>query len=87
MQTENKEQIYLIPATVESIHFTCRTCGTPLAMSHEEGSCTTNMFCFCTRQYWVDWQAGILHMGLDDNQLAERVARELRNNGVGRLIS
>lgn len=65
----NQEQIYLLQPSSTEVNFTCRTCGTPCAMRRPSEGCTTNLFCVtCKRQYWVDWQAGVLHMGLDNDQ-------------------
>lgn len=61
-------------------------------MHREEGSYTTNLFCnTCDRQYWVDWQAGVLHMGLDNHdelysRLMDRVTGTLRTNGEERRL-
>jgi hypothetical protein len=87
VQAADIEQLYFIRDPVKAIHFSFLTCGAQLKLYKREGSCTSNLFCStCDRAYWMDWQEGVLHMGIDDNQFVDRMADRLRNSGVGRRI-
>lgn len=89
---QDREILYKLSSPVTEVHSSCRTCGTPFAMIRSEGTYTTNLFCIsCDRQYWVDWEAGVLHMGLDNHdelysRMMDRLTGTLRMNGVGRRI-
>jgi len=85
---EYKEKLYIISPESQVVHFVCRSCSNQLALAHVEGEWTNSMFCSCGRQYWVDWQKRILHMGLDDDQIiGARITKALRYNGLGRFTS
>lgn len=92
VSVEDREQVYVLQYTSNAVHFACRTCGNQLELKKPELGYTSNMFCgACDRQYWVDWHAGVLHMGLDDDQLysrmMDRLTGTMRMNGVGRRLS
>lgn len=68
VEAESKETLYTIQFSSNEVHFPCRTCSRMLELKKPELGVTSNTFCpGCDRQYWCDWQAGVLHTGLDNH--------------------
>lgn len=91
-ESSSDEQLYVLQFEATTVEFICRTCGKRMVLKKPELGYTSNTFCpACDRQYWVDWHAGVLHMGLDDDQIylrvMSRMSREIRMQGAGRRLT
>lgn len=88
-RASEREQLYTIQFSSNEVHFPCRTCKRMLELKKPELGVTSNTFCpGCDRQYWCDWQAGVLHMGLDnhDARMMDQVTGTLRMNMKRRVL-